>query len=222
MTVLTAIGLMSGTSLDGIDAAIIRTDGEGVVEHGESIHAIYARDLKVIIRRAITAALEGRDGATDIGRAEGEITWAHVTAVEALLEKAGLKRTAIDVIGFAGQTILHRPKRFAETPGRTWQLGDGAVLARETKIDVVSNFRDADVAAGGEGAPFAPIYHAALARQLYGAEGGATAILNIGGVANITYVPAKGSDLDILAFDCGPGNGLIDQWMEAKTGAAMD
>ena len=163
---LTAIGLMSGTSLDGIDAAILTTDGENIIEPGPALHAPYSRELKIWIRRAIKAALEGRDGATEIAKAAGEITYAHVVAVEKLLEKANLKRKDVDVIGFHGQTILHRPAREAGSVGRSWQIGDGRVLAEETRIDVVGDFRAADVAAGGEGAPFAPIYHRALVAAL--------------------------------------------------------
>lgn len=220
MTVLTAIGTMSGTSLDGIDLAILRTDGEDVIERGETHFSPYSRDLKIFIRRAIKAALEGRDAAADIGKASGEVTQAHAIAVVELLEKARLKRTAVDVIGFHGQTILHRPKRSAETVGRTWQIGAGKTLAEETGIDVVSDFRAADIAEGGEGAPFSPVYHGALIRALK--PEGAVGIINLGGVANITYVPLAGGNLDLIAFDCGPGNGLIDQWMELKTGEAMD
>ena len=224
MTVLTALGMMSGTSLDGIDVAILKTNGEDVIERGPALHVPYNRDLKVWIRRAIKAALEGRDGAADIGKADGELTLAHVEAVEALLDREGLKREAIDIIGFHGQTILHRPSRNPDVVGRSWQIGDGRVLAEETKIDVVNDFRASDVAAGGEGAPFAPIYHAGLARA-FAAENGESApvaVLNLGGVANLTYVPPGAGALDLIAFDCGPGNGLIDEWMELKAGLALD
>jgi anhydro-N-acetylmuramic acid kinase len=220
MTVLTAIGLMSGTSLDGVDAAILKTDGESVVEPGAAHFRPYSRDLKIFIRRAIKAALEGRDGAADIGKAAGEVTAAHAAAVVELLDKAGLKRTAIDVIGMHGQTILHRPKRSPESAGRTWQIGDGRTLAEETRIDVICDFRSADIAEGGEGAPFAPTYHAALVRALQHER--AVGVLNIGGVANVTFVPPAGRDLDLVAFDCGPGNGLVDQWVDLKTGEPMD
>ena len=219
---LTAIGMMSGTSLDGVDAALLTTDGEDVVEAGAAVHIPYDRDLKIWIRRAIKAALEGRDGAADIGKAAGEVTLAHVRAVEALLETAGLKRTDVDVIGFHGQTILHRPARQPEDQGRTWQIGDGAVLAQETRIDVVSDFRTADVAAGGEGAPFAPVYHRALAAAMEDKPVDAIGVINLGGVANITYIPPDARGVDLIAFDCGPGNGLVDEWMELKTGDAMD
>lgn len=221
MPILTAIGLMSGTSLDGIDAALIRTDGDGIVDPGPALTVPYTRDLKVFVRRAIKAALEGRDGAADIGKAASEVTAAHAAAVEALLGEAGIAREHVDVIGFHGQTILHRPSRSPESAGRTWQIGDGALLAKETRIDVVSDFRTADVAAGGEGAPLAPVYHCALARHLDDRPG-AIGVLNLGGVANVTFVPANRKEMDLIAFDCGPGNGLIDEWMELKTGEPMD
>lgn len=219
---LTAIGLMSGTSLDGIDAALLTTDGDNVVEAGPAVHIPYSRDLKIWLRRAIKAALEGRDGAADIGKASGELTLAHVEAVERLLDQAGVKRTDVDVIGFHGQTILHRPPQGASTRGRTWQIGDGAVLAEETKIDVVNDFRSADMQAGGEGAPFAPIYHRALAASMEEPPDGPVGVINLGGVSNMTYVPAGARGSDLVAFDCGPGNGLIDEWMELKTGEPMD
>lgn len=219
---LTAIGLMSGASLEGIDAAFLTTDGEGHVEAGPSLHIPYSRDLKIWLRRAVKAALEGRDGAADIGKAAGEVTTAHIDAVEALLEKAGVKRQHVDVIGFHGQTILHRSARGEESIGRTWQIGDGAVLAEETKIDVVADFRTADVKAGGEGAPFAPIYHNALVSTLAKQTDGPVGVINLGGVSNITYVPPEARGVDLIAFDCGPGNGLVDEWMELKTGEPMD
>ncbi len=219
---LTALGLMSGTSLDGIDAAILTTDGENVVTPGPAIHVPYSRDLKIWVRRAIKAALEGRDGADEIGKAAGEITYAHVLAVEQLLEHAGLKRKDVDVIGFHGQTILHRPSKEPGIAGRTWQLGDGRVLADETRIDVVNDFRSNDVAAGGEGAPFAPVYHRALVASMAELPECAVGVVNLGGVSNVTYVPEGARSIDLVAFDCGPGNGLVDEWIEMKTGEHMD
>ena len=220
MTLFTALGLMSGTSLDGIDAAILKTDGGAVIEHGPTVFAPYSREMKIFIRRAIKAATEGRDAAADIGKAAGEVTHAHVKAVESLIAAAGLRRSDIDVIGFHGQTILHRAPRGREAPGRSWQIGDPAVLACELGIDVVGDFRAADIAAGGEGAPLAPIYHLALVNRMD--REGATAVLNLGGVANLTWFGSDATEADILAFDCGPGNGLIDEWMEMKTGRPMD
>ena len=219
---LTAIGLMSGTSLDGIDAAVLVTDGEDLIEAGPVLHQPYDRDLKIWVRRAIKAALEGRDGAAEIGKAAGEVTHATIEAVEALLDKASLKRQNVDVIGFHGQTILHRPARSSDSVGKTWQLGDGALLSEETRIDVVNDFRKADVAAGGEGAPFAPIYHRALAQKLDNPDKESVGVINLGGVSNLTYIPYGGRGVDLVAFDCGPGNGLVDEWAELKIGEVMD
>ena len=213
---------MSGTSLDGIDAAVLITDGEDVVDVGPALHIPYKRDLKVWVRRAIKAAIEGRDSAAEIGKASGEITIAHVQAVEALLEKSRLKSTDVDVIGFHGQTIFHRSASDSESIGRTWQIGDGRVLAEETRIDVVSDFREADVVVGGEGAPLAPIYHRARVVAMAEPPQCAVGVVNLGGVSNLTYVPEGARGIDLVAFDCGPGNGLLDEWIELKTGAAMD
>ncbi len=221
---LTAIGLMSGTSLDGVDAALMRTDGEGFLEFGPTFSQPYSRDLKIFVNRAIKAAKEGRDGAADIGKAAGEVTQIHAEVVEELLERAGVKRHQVDIVGFHGQTIFHKPSRppivSPEDQGRTWQIGDGQALADEVGIDVVYNFRAADIMMGGEGAPLAPIYHAALVRKL-GREH-PVGVLNLGGVGNITFVPEGGKESGLVAFDCGPGNGLIDEWMTLKTGEAMD
>lgn len=221
---LTAIGLMSGTSLDGIDLAMLRTDGRDYLEFGPTAHKPFNGEMKSWINRAIKAAMEGRDGAADIGKAAGEITQLHVEMVEDFMEENQLRRDQVDVIGFHGQTILHRPPSVPilgpEDQGRTWQIGDGQTLAEETGIDVVYNFRAADVVVGGEGAPLAPVYHNALVRKLNREH--PVGVINLGGVGNITYVPADGADSGLVAFDCGPGNGLIDEWMEMRTGQAMD
>ncbi|MEO1253066.1 MAG: anhydro-N-acetylmuramic acid kinase [Pseudomonadota bacterium] len=217
---LTALGVMSGTSLDGIDLALLRTDGEDRVEPGPAMNVPFERELKIVLRRAIKAALEGRDGAADIGKAGGEVTQAYAAAIERFLDEKGVARAQIDVIGLHGQTILHRPPLEPGVVGRTWQIGDGAVVAVETRIDVVNDFRAADMAAGGEGAPFAPVYHRALVAA--GDEAGAVGVVNVGGVANVTFVHESRRAIDLLAFDCGPGNGLLDEWLELKTGEAMD
>jgi anhydro-N-acetylmuramic acid kinase len=219
-SVLTAIGLMSGTSVDGVDAALLRTDGEGVAERGGSVFLPYSPLAKAEIMRACKAAREGRDGAHEILRAGDEVTGAHMAAVRRLMEEAGLKREDVDVVGFHGQTILHRPPVDSSAVGRTWQIGSGKTLAQELRLDVVDSFRQADMQAGGEGAPFAPVYHAALVKGL-GREH-AACVLNLGGVANITFVPAGGLLSGLVAFDCGPGNGLIDEWVEARAGLKMD
>lgn len=220
MTILTAIGLMSDDALDGVRLAVLETDGEGEVRPGPAHFYPYSRDLKIFIRRAMKAAAEGRVGAADIGKAAGEVTEAHAIAVDELLEKAGLKRASIDVIGFHGQTILHRPRRQADMIGRSWQIGDGARLAEDAKIDVVCDFRSADIFEGGEGGPLSPIYHAALVRALD--PDGAVGVIDFDDAATVTYVPHGGGDLDIVAYDSGPGFLLLDQWMELKTGERED
>ena len=223
---LTAIGLISGASLRGVDAALLATDGEAHVEPLASLHVPYSRDMKIWLRRAVKAAVEGRDGAADIGKAAGEVTLAHVEAVEALLEKAGVRRKNVDVIGFHGHTILHRPAQGAETVGRTWQVGDGAVLAEETKIDVVSDFRTADVNAGGAGAPLTPVYYSALvsglAPVLPEPPGGPVGVIDLRDAANVVFVPQAARGIDLMAFDSGPGLALVDDWTRVTTGDPMD
>jgi len=199
---LRALGMMSGTSLDGVDAALLITDGRAVQETGPWL----TRPYDTATRDAIRATL---GGGGDVARAERALTLAHAAVVESLLAEAGLSPADIDVVGFHGQTIEHAP---AER--RTRQIGDGALLARTVGIDVLCDFRSADVAAGGEGAPLAPLYHAALAAQLERP----VAVLNLGGVANVTWI----GDGDPIAFDTGPASALIDDWVRRHTGAAMD
>ena len=196
-----AIGLMSGTSLDGVDVAMIETDGRDRVIPGAALTFPYPPQFRESLR-----ALLG--GVGPIAEVEEELTRFHAEAVEDFLRQH--RGTAADVVGFHGHTIFHRP---AER--RTWQIGDGALLARRLGIDVVADFRSADVAAGGEGAPFAPLFHAALATTL----AKPIAVLNIGGVANVSWIGEKAK---ILAFDTGPGNALIDDWVRRHTGAVAD
>ena len=207
-----AIGLMSGTSLDGIDAALIETDGEGQVRAVAFRGEAYSDAARAQLAAATTLALTfDRPRASPDLVAAGElIDRTHAFAVHKLLREAGVEAADVDVIGYHGQTVAHRPDR-----GWTWQIGDGAVLARATGIAVVSDFRSADVAAGGQGAPLLPVYHAALAAGLEMP----VAVLNLGGVGNITFVGADGT---LIAFDTGPANGLIDSWVEAETGAHFD
>ncbi len=197
---------MSGTSLDGIDVAMIETDGRAQVVPGPALTIPYPDDFRERLRAVL-------GGAGPTAAVEAELTRLHAEAVERFL--AGHPGTVADIVGFHGHTILHRP---AER--RTWQLGDGAELARRLGIDVVADFRSADVAAGGQGAPLAPLYHAALAATLPKP----IAILNIGGVANVTWIGGKGigETGEILAFDTGPGNALIDDWVRRHAGAAAD
>lgn len=203
---LTTIGLMSGTSLDGVDAAIIDTDGERVFSHGARLSLPYTQELRQRARALLDRAADLALDDAELLAVEREITLRHAEAVNALLADA----PHVDVIGFHGQTILHAP---AER--RTWQIGDAALLSSETGLPVVHDFRSADVAAGGQGAPLAPWYHAAL---IHGGER-PVAILNIGGVANLTFIDADGS---VHACDAGPGNALLDDWAFRHTGVACD
>jgi len=196
-----AIGLMSGTSLDGIDVAMIETDGRERVIPGPALTIAYPPEFRERLRSVL-------GGVGAIPEVEDQLTRLHAEAVEQFLGRH--PGTAIDVIGLHGHTILHRP---AER--RTWQLGDGALLARLLGCDVVADFRSADVAAGGEGAPLAPLFHAALAAY-YPKP---LAVLNIGGVANVTWIEEAEQ---VLAFDTGPGNALIDDWVRSHTGGAAD
>jgi anhydro-N-acetylmuramic acid kinase len=197
------IGLMSGTSLDGVDAAWLETDGVSVAAFGPVLtlpyDAVLRRDLRTILDLAPTLA----PADPRLSSAVERLTDYHVRAVEALGRPA-------DLIGFHGQTILHQPDR-----KRTWQVGDAGMLAQRLGVPVVYDFRSADVAAGGQGAPFAPVYHGALAAALPGP----LAVLNIGGVANVTWI---GRDNSLLAFDTGPGNGPLDDWMVRHTGRSFD
>jgi len=202
--IYTALGLMSGTSLDGIDAALLETDGEGVARPGPA--DTYAYDAA--FRAQLHAVLGGKG---DVAAVEEELTVRHAAAVRRLLDRWGRAPATVDVIGFHGHTILHRPER-----GQTKQIGDGARLAADTGIDVVTDFRAADVAAGGEGAPFAPLYHAALA----GGLPRPVVVLNLGGVANVTWIGADGTPP--LAFDTGPGNALLDDWAGRHGGEPCD
>ena len=207
----TAIGLMSGTSLDGIDVALIRTDGENIVQRGSSQTYAYSDEQRNILRAALGEAknLTRRDERPSaLAKAEAALTDWHVQAVESFLKA---NPATIDVIGFHGQTVIHRPEIKL-----TVQLGDGKALAKRLGVPVVYDMRAADVAAGGQGAPFVPVYHRALAANLPERP---IAFVNIGGVANITWIGAKG---EMIAFDTGPGNAPIDDWAMKHTGVAAD
>jgi anhydro-N-acetylmuramic acid kinase len=210
-----AIGLMSGTSLDGVDAALIETDGETIAAFGQSFYRPYSEAERSLLRAALTAgpAITDRaDRSGVLGEAEALINTTHAAAVESLLEIGGVRAAHVDVIGFHGQTVMHRPAEKL-----TVQLGDGPWLANRLGIPVVHDIRAADVAAGGQGAPVVPVFHRALAHA--GKLPSPAAILNIGGVANVTWVGGEG---DLNAFDTGPGNALLDDLMRARNGSEFD
>jgi anhydro-N-acetylmuramic acid kinase len=200
---LRTIGLMSGTSLDGVDAAWLTTDGERIGEFGPTLTLPYDDRLRADLRRILDQAATLDPDDRRLKSATARLTEYHVRAVAALGRNA-------DLIGFHGQTILHQPDR-----QRTWQIGDAMELAWRTGVAVAWDFRSADVAAGGQGAPLAPVFHAALAHE----AAKPLAVLNIGGVANVTWIGADGS---LVAFDTGPGNGPLDDWIARRAGAAFD
>ena len=212
--VLQALGLMSGTSLDGIDVALIATDGESHVARGPAMTLPYNSEMRTLLLSAIedSKAIKGRcERPAHLPHAERELTELHGAAVSHFLRKQGISRDQIDIIGFHGQTVVHRPG-----DGLTLQLGLGEMLADLTRIPVVYDLRAADVVAGGQGAPLVPVYHQALTAKLPQRP---VAIVNIGGVANVTWI---GRDGRLLAFDTGPGNALINDWMRAKVAFDYD
>src|SRR5882762_5187936 len=212
---LTAIGLMSGTSLDGVDVALIETDGRRVQAFGPSGFRPYTDAERVLLRQALTEAVDlpQRDARPGILReAERAVTVAHAEAVAAFTAQHRITREEIDIVGFHGQTVLHRPEKKL-----TVQIGDGAALAKAIHIPVMHDFRAADVAAGGQGAPFVPVYHRALAQSLE--REWPMVVVNIGGVSNITYI--DGADT-LIACDTGPGNALLDDFMFRKMGQRFD
>jgi anhydro-N-acetylmuramic acid kinase len=209
----TALGLMSGTSMDGIDVALVRSDGEAVVHRGPFLGVPYDEATRARLREALEDAASLRRHTDRPGRlaeVERRLTRLHADAVSAFLVACDLNIADLDVIGFHGQTVLHRPQARL-----TVQLGDGAALARATGVPVVCDLRQADIAAGGQGAPLVPVYHQALAAGLPERP---VAFVNIGGVANVTLVGAGVP----IAFDCGPGNALLDDWAMRHTGTPID
>jgi anhydro-N-acetylmuramic acid kinase len=209
-----AIGLMSGTSQDGVDIALIDTDGEKISHFGATACRPYTKAERTLLRSATAAAANlternARPGV--VAAAEDLVNDAHVEVVQSFLDSNGLQPANLAAVGFHGQTLLHRPERRL-----TVQIGDGRVLAERLGIPVVYDFRAADVAAGGQGAPLAPIFHQALVRRL-GAEP-PVAVLNVGGVANVTYTDGD----QLIACDTGPGNALLDDFLRLQTGQPLD
>jgi anhydro-N-acetylmuramic acid kinase len=200
---LRAIGLMSGTSLDGVDAAWLETDGETIARLGPAATLHYQDDFRAELRQLLERAPHLSADDPWLQKIVQRLTMDHAIAV-------GLLGLTADVIGFHGQTILHAPEK-----RRTWQIGDGKLLAKISRTNVVYDFRSADIAAGGQGAPLAPLFHAALADKLEKP----LLVVNIGGVANLTYL---GAEDQILACDSGPGNGPLDDFAQKFLGQPYD
>ena len=207
--ILTAMGLMSGTSMDGIDIAVIDTDGENIRRFGPARTYPYPAEL----RRQLGELVAKGESASEeeIKAAEWALTDAHGNAILRFFDEARVWGPSIHVIGFHGHTIWHRPDK-----GLTRQIGDGRALALGLSTDVVFDFRSADMVNGGQGAPLVPLYHKALALSLPKP----VAILNLGGVGNVTWLGER--ERDIVAFDTGPGNALVDDWVRARTGRPFD
>jgi len=201
---------MTGTSLDGIDMAVIETDGEAQLEFGPWAEMPMPPDTRTLLEATIKAALQWPRGTAEpaiFAHARTALAIYHLNAATAFCADNHLKYSDFDAIGVHGQTVLHeRPK--AGIKGRTVQLFDGQAVADATGVPVVCDFRQADIEAGGEAAPLAPVYHRALAQKAGLAL--PVVVVNLGGVANITLID---EDLNLTALDTGPANGLMDQWM---------
>jgi anhydro-N-acetylmuramic acid kinase len=213
--ILTTLGLMSGTSLDGVDVALIETDGKRVKAFGPTGYRPYSAGERGLLRQALAEAvsLDRRDARPGVlGAAEQAVTLAHADAVAAFIAQNRLSAQDIDIVGFHGQTVLHRPERRLSV-----QIGDAAALAKAIHIPVMHDFRAADVEAGGQGAPLVPVYHRALAQSLQ--REGPIVVVNIGGVSNITYIDG---DAILIACDTGPGNALLDDFVFRCTGQGFD
>jgi anhydro-N-acetylmuramic acid kinase len=213
------LGFMTGTSLDAVDMAVLETDGETISAFGPAGELKLSDDTRDIMLAATKAALAWPRGAPEpaiFAEAARAGAQEHFAAAEEFLEAHDLKWSDLDLIGMHGQTVLHERPQEGRV-GRTVQLGDAALLARMAGVPVAFDFRTADVAAGGEGAPLAPIYH--LARAKASGLAAPLAVLNVGGVANVTFW--SGGD-EIAAFDTGPGNGMIDLMVQARGAGRFD
>jgi len=204
------LGLMSGTSADGIDAALVQFPVEGGCRfvHGHTF------DWQVRTRDALVALGQGAEPASldALGQLDAEVGIAFAAAANGLLERAGIARAQVRAIGSHGLTIRHRP---TASPAFTWQIGDANRIAELTGITTVADFRRRDVAAGGHGAPLMPAFHLAM----LGSSGEDRAVLNLGGIANLSLLARDGS---LRGFDTGPANALLDGWCQRHLGTAFD
>jgi anhydro-N-acetylmuramic acid kinase len=195
---------MSGTSMDGIDAALVETDGDSQLNIGPHASKRYPPALRHALLRLSSSDIRIED-------IEQQLTYLHCEVVRSLCTSHNIDLESIDVVGFHGQTIKHEPQK-----RRTWQLGDGQRMANSLGTVVINNFRQNDLDHGGQGAPLAPAYHRALVRSFKTPE--PIAILNIGGVSNVTLIDGG----LLYACDCGPGNALIDDWVSAQCSVPYD
>ena len=211
---------MTGTSLDAVDMAILETDGETITAFGPAGERKLSGETRALVLAATKDALAWPPGASEpasFAPAAKAIGEEHLWAVTSFLDEAGVRAGDLDLIGFHGQTVLHEPPGPQRAVGRTVQLGDASIVARGLGVPVAFDFRTADVAAGGQGAPLAPVYHGALVAHSQLAA--PVAVLNLGGVGNITLVREDGT---LQAFDTGPANGMIDLLVQDRTDQRLD
>lgn len=213
------LGFMTGTSLDAVDMAILETDGEEILGLGPAGEQKLDPTTRALLEEATRAALAWSVGAPRpqiFAEAERAVAQAHLEAAHVFLASLG-EEGRVDLVGVHGQTVLHEPPGPSRPMGRTIQLIDAQYLANGLGLPIAYDFRTADVAAGGQGAPLAPVYHAALAR--WSKLAAPVAVLNLGGVGNVTLV---GPDGLLEAHDTGPANGMIDLWVQSRTALRCD
>ena len=210
----TSLGLMSGTSMDGVDASVIRSDGENNYEpifdkYFEYDELIYSDLLN--LRDQINSIKDLKTNYFQINEMERKITLFHAKISKEIIKNAGIK---VDLVGFHGQTIFHNAQEKISK-----QIGDGNLLSSLLKKDIVYNFRENDILNGGQGAPLTPIFHNLLINQNQIEK--PVCVLNVGGIANITLVISKNNE-DLKSFDVGPGNCLLDEWVRRHTKMKYD
>ncbi|NWE53742.1 anhydro-N-acetylmuramic acid kinase [Brevundimonas sp. P7753] len=216
---LRVLGFMTGTSLDAVDMAVIETDGENIISFGPAGEMKLDAETRAIVEDAIEDALDwerDEEEPDSFEDARMAVADAHLAAALSFMAVNGVKASALDLVGVHGQTVLHEAPT-PELPGRTVQLIDALSVAEGLGVRTAYDFRSADVAAGGQGAPLAPVYHAALVRK--SGLSGPVAVLNLGGVGNITLVRADG---ELEAFDTGPANGMVDLLVQSRGKKRMD
>jgi anhydro-N-acetylmuramic acid kinase len=212
------VGLMSGTSADGIDAALVRFD-DAVANPRCELLLGRTYPWPDELRSRLVALGQGADARSleELGTLDVQTAAAFAEAARALIDEAGVETAQVRAIGSHGQTVRHRPEgaRYDGQHPFTWQIGDGNVIAERSGIATVADFRRRDVAAGGHGAPLMPAFHAAMLHS----PDEDRAVLNLGGIANFTLLPAQG---DVRGFDTGPANALMDAWCERNWGVPFD
>lgn len=214
------LGFMSGTSLDAVDMAVLETDGEIITGFGPAGERKLDPKVRALVQAATDDARAWPWDAPEpasFAPAARAVAEEHLRAAHNFMAQHFMTAADFDLVGFHGQTVWHEPPGRTRAAGRTVQLGDAPWLARALGAPVAYDFRSADVAAGGQGAPLAPVYHDAIRR--WSGLDAPMAVLNLGGVGNITLVTGAG---ELHAFDTGPANGMIDRWVQSKTDKRLD